>query len=139
MKNALIKTNEKISLLENKIDYLIENKKTNDFKEKTCSYKQNSIFKKCPVPTPYVQKFSKKDFYPKGKGIIKVKLKSKDKIKPVIDRIFRNYERKGDKNKNSNYHLKNIKIDNNKIKALPPFNYILKKVEDSLFEIKNGI
>ena len=142
LKNALIRTNEKISLLENKIDYLIENKKNNTFKEKTYAYKKNSIFQKCPVPTPYVQKFTKKDFYPKEKGIIKVKvkLKSKDKIKPVIDRIFRNYERKGDKNKNSNNNFKNIKINNNnKIKPLPPFNYIIKKVEDNLFEIKNGI
>ena len=143
LKNALIKTNEKISLLENKIDYLIENKKNNDYKVKTYAYKKNSIFKKCPVPTPYVQKFTKKDFYPKNKSIIKikVKLKSKDKIKPVMDRIFRNYERNVDKNKKLNNNMKNIKINynNNKIKESSPSNYIIRKVEDNIFEIKNGI
>ena len=118
LKNELIKTNEKIFLLENKIENLIEQKITNNqFKSKLFTYKKNNINKspKCPQPTPYVQKFSKKDFFPKEKNI-KVNLKLKEKIKPVIDRIFRSYNKKGKNEKICKSTHLNIKRFNNKSK-----------------------
>jgi hypothetical protein len=112
LKNELMKTNEKIFLLENKIDNLIEEKKIsqcNKIKSKPFSFKKNS-FNKCPEPTPYVQKFTKKDFFPKEQNI-KVTLKSKDKIKPVIERIFRSYNNKKEKSKKSPRENNNIRIN----------------------------
>lgn len=122
LKNELIKTNEKIFLLENKIENLIEEKiKNNQYKSKPYTYRKSNINKcpKCPEPTPYVQKFTKKDFFPKEKNI-KVTLKSKEKIKPVIDRIFRSYNNKKGKNKkscnSSHLNIKRINNINNKTK-----------------------
>ena len=86
LKNELIKTNQKISLLENKIGTLISEKinkpNTNGIaKTKSFTYrKKNGINTKCPMPTPYVQKYSQRDIIPKENSI-KVSLKQKDKFK----------------------------------------------------------
>ena len=83
LKNELMKTNKKLNLLEKKIENIIEG---NIFKSNTQSiltnarsrittYKKNYLIKKCPVPTPYVQKFSKNDFFSTKHKDIKVTLK----------------------------------------------------------------
>ena len=122
LKNELIKTNQKISLLENKIGTLISEKinipNTNAIvKTKSFTYrKKNGINVKCPMPTPYVQKYSQRDIIPKENNI-KVSLKQKDKIKPIIDRIFRNCNNTNvRKNKcyfNNNCKQKEINQNNN--------------------------
>ena len=145
LKNELIKTNEKIFLLENKIENLIEEKnininKYNQIKTNPYPYKKNNInnIRKCPEPTPYVQKFTKKDFFPKEQSIqnIKVTLKSKDKIKPVIERIFRSYNNKKQKsiktpheNKNYNIQIKRINNKGKNIIISPPSSIIKTKIE----------
>ena len=88
LKNELIKTNKKLNLLEKKIEDIIEGKinKSNtqtimtNARERLPTYKKNSIIKKCPVPTPYVQKFSKNDFFSIKNKDIKVELKLKNII-----------------------------------------------------------
>ena len=88
LKNELIKTNKKLSLLEKKIENIIEGKifKTNthsiltNARSEMPTYKKNNIIKKCPVPTPYVQKFSKNDFFSTKHKDIKVTLKLHNKI-----------------------------------------------------------
>ena len=131
LKNELIKTNQKISLLENKIGTLISEKinkpNTNGIaKTKSFTYrKKNGITTKCPMPTPYVQKYSQRDIIPKENNI-KVSLMQKDKIKPIIDRIFRNCNSNTRKNKcffNNNYKQKEINQKNDK-------NYILSSPND---------
>lgn len=131
LKNELIKTNQKISLLENKIGNLICEKinKPNAHgivKTKSFTYrKKNGINSKCPMPTPYVQKYSQRDIIPKENSI-KVTLKQKDKIKPIIDRIFRNCNTNARKNKcffNNNYKQKEINHINSK-------NYLLSSPND---------
>ena len=100
LKNELIKTNKKLSLLEKKIENLVERKinKINKSNIKTIltnsrqripTYKKNNIIKKCPVPTPYVQRFSKNDFFLIKKKDIKVTLK-------LNNRLMKNEERKND-------------------------------------------
>ena len=112
LKDALIKTNERIKLLEDKIDNKIKNI---HIKEKLYDYANNSnnlnksIIKKRPISTPYIQKLLKKDILQKEKKIIKIKVNSKEDIKSVVHRIFRNNERKGKKKNNSNNNLKNKK------------------------------
>lgn len=112
LKDALIKTNERIKLLEDKIDNKIKNI---HIKEKLYDYANNSnnlnksIIKKRPISTPYIQKLLKKDILQKEKKIIKIKVNSKEDIKSVVNRIFRNDERKGKKKNNSNNNLKNKK------------------------------
>ena len=99
LKNELIKTNKKLSLLEKKIENLVERKinKINNSNIETIltnsrqripTYKKNNIIKKCPVPTPYVQRFSKNDFFLIKKKDIKVTLKFNNRLK--------NEERKND-------------------------------------------
>ena len=88
LKNELIKTNQKLNFLERKIENIIEGKifKSNtktiitNTKLALPAYKKNSIIKRCPMPTPYVQKFSKNDFFSVKKKDIKVTLKLKNKI-----------------------------------------------------------
>ena len=86
LKTELMKTNHKLNLLERKIENLIEGKinrsntQTIMAKSRIPSYKRNNIIKKCPVPTPYVQKFSKNDFFSTKNKNIKVTLKLKKKI-----------------------------------------------------------
>ena len=122
LKNQLIKTNEKICLLENKIENLLDwKRKDHHIKPNIFTYKKNILTNNCPKPTPYVQKYSQKDFFPKEKNK-KITLKSKEKIKPVIERIFRCFSKKENKNKNT----KNKKI-NNKNKENIDSNYILKE------------
>ncbi len=134
LKNELIKTNQKISLLENKIGTLISEKinkpNTNGIaKTKSFTYrKKNGINTKCPMPTPYVQKYSQRDIIPKENSI-KVSLKQKDKIKPIIDRIFRNCNTNSRKNKcffNNNYKQKEINQKNDKNYLLSSPNDIIK-------------
>ena len=134
LKNELIKTNQKISLLENKIGTLINekiNKPNNNVIVKTKSFtyrKKNGINSKCPMPTPYVQKYSQRDIIPKENNI-KVSLKQKDKIKPIIDRIFRNCNTNVRKNKyflNNNYKQKEINQNNDKNYLLSSPNDIIK-------------
>ena len=111
LKNQLIKTNEKIFLLESKIENLIEGKiRDAHTKSNLYTYKKNIINNNCPKPTPYVQKFSQTDFFVKEKSK-KITKKSKEKIKPVIDRIFRCFSKREEKNKN-NKNIKSKKIDN---------------------------
>ena len=83
LKNELIKTNKKLNLLEKKIENIIEGKilrhntqtiLTNS-RTRMQTYMKNNIIKKCPVPTPYVQKFSKNDFFSTKHKDIKVTLK----------------------------------------------------------------
>ena len=83
LKNELLKTNKKLSLLEKKIENIIEGKilrhntqtiLTNS-RSRIQTYMKNNIIKKCPVPTPYVQKFSKNDFFSTKHKDIKVTLK----------------------------------------------------------------
>ena len=89
LKNELIKTNKKLNLLEKKIENIIEGKifRSNtktiiaDAKVRLPAYKKNNIIKKCPIPTPYVQKFNKNDFFSIKKKDIKVTLKIKNKLK----------------------------------------------------------
>ena len=99
LKNELIKTNKKLSLLEKKIENLVERKinkinKSNietiltNSRQRIPTYKKNNIIKKCPVPTPYVQRFSKNDFFLIKKKDIKVTLKFNNRLK--------NEERKND-------------------------------------------
>ena len=99
LKNELIKTNKKLSLLEKKIENLVERKinkinKNNietiltNSRQRIPTYKKNNIIKKCPVPTPYVQRFSKNDFFLIKKKDIKVTLKFNNRLK--------NEERKND-------------------------------------------
>ena len=99
LKNELIKTNKKLSLLEKKIENLVERKinkinKSNietiltNSRQRIPTYKKNNIIKKCPVPTPYVQRFSKNDFFLIKKKDIKVTLKLNNRLK--------NEERKND-------------------------------------------
>ena len=112
LKNKLYKTNEKISLLENKIGNLIVEKKINSSHNKTStkSYtyrKNNRLNMQCLIPTSNQKKYSQRDFIHKKKDI-KVSLNSKEKIKPVMDRIFRN-----NKNKEKN-NFKNKDIKDNK-------------------------
>ena len=88
LKNELIKTNKKLNLLEKKIENIIEGKiiKNNtktivvDGKPRLPAYKKNNIIKRCPLPTPYVQKFNKNDFFSFKKKDIKVTLKLNNKI-----------------------------------------------------------
>ena len=88
LKNELIKTNQKLSLLEKKIENIIEgtifrsNTKNiiTNAKLTLPAYKKNNIIKRCPVPTPYVQKFSKNDFFSVEKKGIKISAKLKNKI-----------------------------------------------------------
>ena len=88
LKNELIKTNKKLNLLEKKIENIIEGKinKSNtktivaDGKPRLPAYKKNNIIKRCPLPTPYVQKFNKNDFFSLKKKDIKVTLKLNNKI-----------------------------------------------------------
>ena len=88
LKNELKKTNKKLNLLEKKIENLIEGKfvKNNtqtiltNARANLPTYKKNNIIKKCPVPTPYVQKFSKNDFFSFKNKDIKVTLKLKNHI-----------------------------------------------------------
>ena len=88
LKNELIKTNKKLNLLEKKIENIIEGKifKSNsktivaNGKLRLPAYKKNNIIKRCPLPTPYVQKFNKNDFFSIKKKDIKVTLKTKNKI-----------------------------------------------------------
>ena len=97
LKHELIKTNKKLSLLEKKIENLVERKinKSNietiltNSRQRIPTYKKNNIIKKCPVPTPYVQKFSKNDFFLIKKKDIKVTLK-------LNNRLMKNEERKND-------------------------------------------
>jgi len=134
LKNELIKTNQKINLLENKIGALISEKikkpNTNGIvKTKSFTYrKKNGVNTKCPMPTPYVQKYSQRDFIPKENNI-KVSLKQKDKIKPIIDRIFRNCNINSRKNKcffNNNYKQKEINQNNDKNYLISSPNDIIK-------------
>ena len=89
LKNELIKTNKKLNLLEKKIENIIEGKifksNTNTIvasgKLRLPAYKKNNIIKRCPLPTPYVQKFNKNDFFSIKKKDIKVTLKIKNKLK----------------------------------------------------------
>ena len=90
LKQELIKTNNKLNILQIKIDNLIEGKLLKGIPEikikaitrqKTPTYKKSNIIKKCPIPTPYVQKFSKNDFFSSKKKDIKVTLKVKKKYK----------------------------------------------------------
>ena len=122
LKNELIKTNKKISLLENRIGHLISEKITKPnnnglVKTKSFTYrKKNGINAKCPMPTPYVQKYSQRDIIPKENSI-KVTLKQKDKLKPIIDRIFRNYNINTRKIKyftSNNYKQKEFNQNNSK-------------------------
>ena len=88
LKNELIKTNKKLNLLEKKIEIIIEGKifksNTNTIvasgKLRLPAYKKNNIIKRCPLPTPYVQKFNKNDFFSIKKKDIKVTLKIKNKL-----------------------------------------------------------
>jgi hypothetical protein len=130
----LIKTNQKIGILENKIGTLINERinKTNTnviIKTKSFTYrKKNGINAKCPIPTPYVQKYSQRDIIPKENNI-KVSLKQKDKIKPIIDRILRNCNTNARKNKcyfNNNCKQKEINKNNDKSYLLSSPNYIIK-------------
>ena len=94
LKNELLKRNEKITLLENKIGNLIVKRKLNNThnKRKTKLYtyrKKNTLNEKSIIPTSYEKRFSHKYFIPKIENI-KVSLKTKEKIKPVIDRLYRN-------------------------------------------------
>ena len=97
LKHELIKANKKLSLLEKKIENLVERKinKSNietiltNSRQRIPTYKKNNIIKKCPVPTPYVQKFSKNDFFLIKKKDIKVTLK-------LNNRLMKNEERKND-------------------------------------------
>ena len=97
LKHELIKTNKKLSLLEKKIENLVERKinKSNietiltNSRQRIPTYKKNNIIKKCPVPTPYVQKFSKNDFFLIKKKDIKVTLK-------LNNRLMKNEERKNE-------------------------------------------
>ncbi len=88
LKNELLKTNKKLSLLEKKIENIIEGKilrhntqtiLTNS-SSRIQTYMKNNIIKKCPVPTPYVQKFSKNDFFSTKHKDIKVTLKIHNRI-----------------------------------------------------------
>ena len=134
LKNELIKTNQKICILENKIGTLISeriNKPNTNVIIKTKSFtyrKKNGINAKCPIPTPYVQKYSQRDIIPKENNI-KVSLKQKDKIKPIIERIFRNCITNARKNKcyfNNNCKKKEINQKNDKNYLLLSPNYIIK-------------
>ena len=89
LKQELVKTNNKLYLLESKIDSLIKGKlfkgihqlKDKEIKRiKTPTYKKNNLIKKCPIPTPYVQKYSKNDFFNSKKRNIKVTLKKNIKF-----------------------------------------------------------
>jgi len=88
LKNELIKTNKKLNLLEKKIENIIEGKifKSNsktivaNGQLRLPAYKKNNIIKRCPLPTPYVQKFNKNDFFSIKKKDIKVTLKTKNKL-----------------------------------------------------------
>ena len=77
-----------MSLLEKKIENIIEGKilrhntqtiLTNS-RSRIQTYMKNNIIKKCPVPTPYVQKFSKNDFFSTKHKDIKVTLKIHNRI-----------------------------------------------------------
>ena len=124
LKNELFKRNEEISLLENKIGNLIVEKKinTSHIKTKTKSYTyriKNRLNEQCLIPTSYEKRFSHKTFIPKKENI-KESLKTKEKIKPVIDRIFRNYKKR---EKNT---FKNKDIKDNKDYAVSPQNPMMK-------------
>ena len=119
LKSALIQTNEKINLLENKIENLLEEKikyvQINN-NENSNENKNIELNKKCPFPALFDRKFSKNDFFEK-KNTVKYKINTKEKIKPVIDRILRCDKNKKENkiHKSNNENLKNNK-NHNKIK-----------------------
>ena len=142
LKHELFKTTEKISLLEDKIGNLIEEKKININNNKTKSFtyrKKNILYEQCPMPTPYVQKFTQKDFFPKKK-YIELSLKSKEEIKPFMNRIFKS-KKKGEKN---NIIRKNINNSEHYIESSPnpiiKTKIMIKKNKNKVYqEFKNQI
>ena len=145
LKQELFKTTEKISLLENKIGNLIEEKKLDKNNKKTKSFtyrKKNILYGKCPISTSYFQKLTQKDNFSKENNI-EISLISKEKIKPNMYRIIKN-KKKGEKNNiikkdinNSEHYIESspnsfiktkILLKKNKNKAYQEFQNLIKNI-----------